>query len=106
MADLVYHAICSVDLYVNDADGGFEWAAPDAEVHAFVNEAERPIGTYLYGRRLYETMAVWQTFGLDPDEDPVVRDYGRLWRGADKVVYSRTLDAVATPRTRLERTFD
>jgi dihydrofolate reductase len=106
MTDLIYHAICSVDGYVNDVDGRFDWAAPDAEVHAFVNDLERPIGTYLYGRRLYETMAVWQTFGLDPAEHPAVRDYGELWRAADKVVYSRTLEGVSTPRTRLERSFD
>jgi dihydrofolate reductase len=105
MANLVYTAICSLDGYVNDRDGGFDWAAPDEEVHAHVNEHERPVGTYLYGRRLYETMAVWETFGLDPAESPVVREYGELWRAADKVVYSRTLPAVGTSRTRLERSF-
>jgi dihydrofolate reductase len=106
MAHLVYSAICSVDGYVNDADGGFDWAAPDEEVHGFVNEVERPVGTYLYGRRLYETMAGWETFGLDPADPAVVREFGELWRAADKVVYSRTLDAVTTARTRLERRFD
>src|ERR1043165_3493793 len=106
MADLIYHAICSVDGYVNDADGRFDWAEPDAEVHAFLNELERPVGTYLYGRRLYETMAGWETLGLGPADPPAVRDYGELWRAADKVVYSRTLEAVSTPRTRLERRFE
>ena len=106
MAKLIYAAICSLDGYVNDVDGRFGWAAPDEEVHADVNEHERAVGTYLYGRRLYETMAVWQTFGLDPAESAVVRDFGELWRAADKIVYSRTLDAVSTPRTRLEPVFD
>jgi dihydrofolate reductase len=100
VAKLIYSAIASLDGYVADRDGNFDWAAPDAEVHAFVNDLERPIGTYLYGRRMYETMAVWET--LD-DPAPEMRDFARLWRAADKVVYSRTLDAVSTPRTRLER---
>jgi dihydrofolate reductase len=103
MGKLVYSAIASLDGYVNDADGNFDWAAPDAELHAFVNDQERPIGTYLYGRRMYETMAVWET--LD-DPAPVMRDYAEIWRAADKVVVSTTLDAVTTPRTRLERTLD
>ena len=100
MAKLIYSAIASLDGYVADRDGNFDWAAPDAEVHAFVNDLERPIGTYLYGRRMYETMAVWETMD---DPAPEMRDFARLWRAADKVVYSRTLDAVSTPRTRLER---
>jgi dihydrofolate reductase len=103
VAKLIYSAIASLDGYVADRDGNFDWAAPDAEVHAFVNDLERPIGTYLYGRRMYETMAVWET--LD-DPAPEMRDFARLWRAADKVVYSRTLDAVSTPRTRLERELD
>jgi dihydrofolate reductase len=102
---LIYSAIASLDGYVNDADGRFEWAAPGAEVHAFVNDLERPVGTYLYGRRMYETMAVWETFDLD-DEPEVMRDFAAIWRAADKIVYSATLPAVSTPRTRLERTFE
>jgi len=100
VAKLIYSAIASLDGYVVDTEGTFDWAAPDAEVHAFVNDLERPIGTYLYGRRMYETMAVWET--LD-DPDPEMRDYAQVWRAAEKVVYSRTLDSVSTPRTRLER---
>jgi dihydrofolate reductase len=105
VARLVYAGITSLDGYTVDANGSFEWAAPDDEVHAFVNDLERGVGTYLYGRRLYETMRVWQT--VPEDEGPeVARDFGRLWREADKVVYSATLAEVTTPRTRLERTFE
>jgi dihydrofolate reductase len=100
---LIYSAIASLDGYVADADGDFGWAFPDEEVHAFVNELERPIGTYLYGRRMYEVMAAWET--LD-DEHPVARDFAKLWRAADKIVYSRTLAKVSTARTRIERAFD
>jgi dihydrofolate reductase len=100
---LIYSAIASLDGYVNDTDGRFDWAAPDAELHAFVNDLERPIGTYLYGRRMYETMAVWETID---DPAPEMRDYAELWRAADKVVYSTTLDTVTTSRTRLERAFE
>jgi dihydrofolate reductase len=106
MAALLYTAIASLDGYIVDAEGRFDWAEPPEDAHAHVNAAERPIGTYLYGRRLYETMAVWQTLGTDPGDPQVIRDYGELWRAADKVVYSSTLDAVSTPRTRLERSFD
>jgi dihydrofolate reductase len=102
---LIYSAIASLDGYVNDAHGRFEWAAPDAEVHAFVNDLERDTGTYLYGRRMYETMAVWETMDVT-DEPAVMRDYAAIWRAAAKVVYSTTLAAVATPGTRLERAFD
>jgi dihydrofolate reductase len=103
MGKLVYSAIASLDLYVNDADGKFDWAAPDAEVHAFVNDQERPIGTYLYGRRMYETMAVWETMD---DPAPLMRDYADIWRAADKIVFSHSLDHVSTPRTWLERDLD
>lgn len=104
MARLIYSAIASLDGYVADSDDGFAWAAPDDEVHAFVNDLERPVGTYLYGRRMYETMAVWE----DPGEglSPVARDYAAIWQAADKVVYSQTLDDVSTARTRLERELD
>src|SRR3954447_13526901 len=106
MAKLIYASIVSVDGYIADKDGNFDWAEPDAEVHASVNDLERSIGTYLYGRRLYEVMDVWQTCGTDSSEPDVVRDFGEVWRAAEKVVYSRTLDSVSTPRTRLERQFD
>jgi dihydrofolate reductase len=107
VARLVYSAIASLDGYVADREGRFEWAAPDEEVHAFVNDLERPVGTYLYGRRMYETMAPWETLEAEqPGLPDPMRDYARLWRAADKVVYSRTLDAVSTPRTRLERAFE
>src|SRR5690348_17039685 len=106
MARLIYSAIASLDGYVADEDGRFDWSAPDEEVHAFVNDAERPIGTYLYGRRMYDVMAVWETMPDGPDEPPVIHDYAAIWRAADKVVYSRTLDAPRTPRTRIEREFD
>jgi dihydrofolate reductase len=106
MAKLIYAAIASLDGYVEDEKGVFDWAAPDEEVHAAVNELERPIGTYLYGRRMYETMAYWETAGRAPDDPEVVRDYGELWRATDKVVYSRTLRAVSSARTRVEHDFD
>ncbi len=106
MGRLVYSVIMSLDGYVDDAEGGFAWAMPDEEVHAYLNDLMRPIGTHLYGRRLYAVMAGWQTLGTSPEESAVTRDFGELWRGADKVVYSTTLDAVSTPRTRLERSFD
>ena len=105
MGRLIYSAIASLDGYVVDSEGSFQWAAPGAEVHAFVNELERPIGTYLYGRRMYETMAVWESLDLD-GEPPEMRDFAEIWRAADKVVYSATLAVVSTPRTRLERAFE
>ena len=105
MAKLIYSALASLDGYVEDADGGFGWAAPDEQVHAFVNDLERPVGTYLYGRGMYETMTFWQDVDTT-DEPAVIGDFAELWRAADKVVYSRTLSAVSTPRTRLERDFD
>jgi dihydrofolate reductase len=105
VSKLLYGAIASIDGYVADEDGNFDWAAPDAELHAFVNEVERPIGTYLYGRRMYETMAVWETMALD-DQSPEVRDYADIWRAADKIVFSRTLEEPTSSRTRIERAFD
>ena len=105
MAKLIYSAIASLDGYVADEDGNFDWAAPDEEVHAFVNDLERPVGTYLYGRRMYETMAVWDSLPLT-GQPPVVRDFAEMWRGADKIVYSRTLAAASTARTRIEQVFD
>lgn len=106
MARLVYLAIASLDGYVEDASGSFDWAAPDEEVHAFVNELAQPIGTYLYGRRMFETMAYWETASTGDDVSPPERDFARIWRAADKVVHSRTLAAPTTTRTRLERRFD
>jgi dihydrofolate reductase len=105
MAQLIYSAIASLDGYIADADGNFDWAAPGDEVHAFVNDLERPVGTYLYGRRMYEMMAAWDTLPL-ADEPDVMRDFAEIWRAADKIVYSRTLESVSTGRTRLERDFD
>ena len=91
MARLIYSTIASLDGYVADEDGNFDWAAPDEEVHAFVNELERPVGTYLYGRRMYETMVFWETMDTGADQPPVMHDFAEIWRAADKVVYSRTL---------------
>jgi dihydrofolate reductase len=105
MAQLIYSAIASLDGYVEDEDGRFGWAKPDEEVHAFVNELERPIGTYLYGRRMYETMVSWETASTG-GEPTVFQDYAQLWRTADKIVYSRTLEEVSSARTRIEREFE
>ena len=105
MAKLTYAAIASLDGYVEDEEGKFDWAMPDEEMHAFVNDLERPVGTYLYGRRMYEVMRVWQTMPLD-GEPAVVADYAALWRAAEKVVFSNSLTEVTTPKTRLEHGFD
>jgi dihydrofolate reductase len=105
MARLIYSAIASVDGYVADADGNFEFLAPDEEVHAFVNDLERPVGTYLYGRRMYDFLVAWETWPLE-GASAVIRDWAELWRAADKVVYSRTLQAPASARTRIEPEFD
>jgi dihydrofolate reductase len=105
MAKLIYSAITSLDGYVADEDGNFDWSMPDEEVHAFVNDLERSVGTHLYGRRMYEVMVSWETMAL-ADEPPVIRDYAEIWRAADKVVYSATLDSVSSARTRIERNFD
>lgn len=106
MARLSYIALTSLDGYLEDADGRFDWARPDAEVHGFVNQLEGPIGTHLYGRRMYETMAVWQDMGDEPGLPAAEAAFAESWRGVCKVVYSRTLDDVRTPRTRLEQAFD
>ncbi len=106
MAKLIYSAITSLDGYVADEEGNFDWAAPDEEVHKFVNDLERPIGTYLYGRRMYEVMAYWETAGAVSDEPPVVQDFAEIWQAADKIVYSKTLETVSSARTRIEREFD
>jgi dihydrofolate reductase len=106
VARLIYFAIASLDGYIEDESGRFDWAAPDEEVHSFVNDLERAIGTYLYGRRLYDTMVYWETAHTVADQPPHVLDYAAIWQAADKVVYSRTLDEVASARTRIERDFD
>jgi dihydrofolate reductase len=105
MAKLIYSAITSLDGYVADGEGNFDWAAPDEEVHTFVNDVERSVGTYLFGRRMYEVMVAWETMPLG-DQPPVVRDFAEIWRAADKVVYSKTLQTVSSARTRTERDFD
>ena len=103
MAKLIYAAITSLDGYVADADGNFDWAEPDEEVFTFVNDLERSIGTYLYGRRMYEVMVYWETFPTTADQPPVERDFAELWQAADKIVYSTTLESVSSARTRIER---
>jgi dihydrofolate reductase len=106
MVKLIYGSIASLDGYVADEDGEFGWAAPDEEVHAFVNDLERRVGTYLYGRRLYEVMRYWETVDATSAQPSVERDYAQIWRATDKIVYSRTLRSVSSARTRIERDFD
>jgi dihydrofolate reductase len=106
MGKLVYSAITSLDGYIEDEDGTFGWAAPDEEVHAFVNDLVRAVGTHLYGRRLYETMAVWETNPSLAEGSPATRDFAEIWQAAEKIVYSRTLEAVSTSKTRIEQEFD
>jgi dihydrofolate reductase len=106
MAKLVYSTITSLDGYVADENGNIDWAEPDAEVFAFINDLERGFGTYLYGRKLYETMVYWETFDATGDQSPGERDFAAIWLAATKVVYSRTLGEVSSARTRLEREFD
>jgi len=106
MAKLIYSAITSLDGFVADRDGNFDWAAPDEEVHTFVNDLERPIGTYLYGRRMYEVMAAWETAHTVADQPAVIQNFAKIWRSADKIVYSTTLETVSSIRTRIERVFD
>jgi dihydrofolate reductase len=106
MAKLIYSAITSLDGYVADEDGNFDWAAPDDEVHSFVNDLERPVGTYLYGRGMYDVMAYWETADTDADQPTVGQDFAEIWQAADKIVYSKTLNEVSTARTSIERDFD
>ena len=103
MARLVYAAIASLDGYVADEAGRWDWSMPDAEVHAAVNDLTRSAGTHLYGRRMYDVLVAWETI---EDDAPEIRDYAELWRAADKVVYSRTLTEPRSARTRIERQFD
>jgi dihydrofolate reductase len=106
MAKLIYSAITSLDGYVADEDGNFDWAEPDEEVHTFVNDLERPIGTYLYGRRMYEVMVFWETPLTLADQAAFMKDYAQIWQAADKIVYSKTLKAVTSASTHIERDFD
>lgn len=106
MAKLIYSMITSLDGYVEDANGNFDWATPDAEVHTFVNDLSRSVGTYLYGRRMYEMMVYWETAHTLPNQPAHIVDYARIWQAADKIVYSSTLTAPASTRTRIERDFD
>jgi dihydrofolate reductase len=106
MANLIYSPIASLDGYVADENGNFDWAAPDEEVHRFVNDLERPVGTYLYGRRMYEVMVFWETAHTLADQPPSIQDFAQIWQAADKIVYSKTLETVSSARTRIERDFD
>jgi dihydrofolate reductase len=106
VAKLIYSAIASLDGYIADQNGSFDWAAPGEEVHGFINDLERPVGTYLYGRRMYETMAVWETDPSLAEPSGVSRDYAQIWQAAEKIVYSKTLERAVTDRTRVENDFD
>jgi dihydrofolate reductase len=106
MAKLIYDAGTSLDGYVADETGNFNWAELDEEVYAFINSRERQIGTYLFGRKMYETMAVWETPEVLPNLTPAAREYVAIWQAAEKIVYSTTLQTVSTAKTRLEREFD
>ena len=106
MAKLIYSALTSLDGYVADEDGNFDWAVPDEEVHAYINDLARPLGTYLYGRRMYETMVGWETDPTLAEQSPLMRDFAEIWQAAEKIVYSRTLEEASTKKTRIERDFD
>lgn len=106
MANLIYSAIASLDGYVADKSGGFEWAQPDEEVHAFINELERPVVTYLYGRKMYETMLYWESAQSAVEHTPVLREFALIWKAADKIVFSRALKSVSSRKTRIESKFD
>src|SRR5213593_3816322 len=106
MAKLIYPTISSLDGYVADENGKFDWAKPDEEVHAFVNDLERSVGTHLYGRRLYEVLVAWETMDERPDQPQFILDFAQIWQAADKIVYSRTLETVSSAKTRIEREFD
>jgi dihydrofolate reductase len=106
MAKLIYSAITSLDGYVADEDGNFDWAAPDEEVHTFVNDLERPVGTYLYGRRMYEVMVYWERAHTLADQPLFMQEFAQIWQAANKIVYSKTLNTVFSARTRIVRDFD
>lgn len=105
MAKLIYSTIISLDGYTEDKDGNFDWGEPDEQVHTFVNDLWRSFGTYLYGRRMYEVMIYWETAHLRADQPAYLRDFALIWQAADKIVYSKTLEAVSSERTRIERDF-
>ena len=105
MAKLIYTAITSLDGYIADKDGNFDWAEPDPEVHSFVNDLQRPVGTYLFGRRMYEVLVAWESMDVY-GQPPYTRDFAELWRAAEKIVYSRNLDKASSAKTRIERNFD
>lgn len=106
MAQLIYSAIASLDGYIEDRDGNFDWAMPDEEVHSFINNLERPVGTYLYGRRMYEIMMVWETDPGFAADSPLTQDFAQVWQSADKIVYSKTLAVASTRKTQIERNFN
>jgi dihydrofolate reductase len=106
VAKLIYSAITSLDGYVEDEDGNFDWSAPGEEVHSFVNDLERPVGTYLYGRRMYEVMVGWETAHTLANQPPFMQDFAQIWQAADKIVYSKSLETVFSAKTRIERDFD
>jgi dihydrofolate reductase len=106
VAKLIYSTLASLDGYTEDQDGRFDWARPDEEVHSFFNDLERPVGTHLYGRRMYETMVYWEGPQAMEGQPPFIRDFAEIWRAAEKVVYSRTLEEPSSARTRIERSFD
>jgi dihydrofolate reductase len=106
MGKLIYSMLTSLDGYTEDENGSFDWAAPDEELHQFVNDLSRPVGTHLYGRRMYETMSYWETADADPDAPEIVRDFAGIWQAADKIVYSHSLKDITSARTRIEREFE
>lgn len=106
MSKLIYVMPTSLDGFIAGDTDDMDWSAPDEEVMAFINDMHRPIGTYLYGRKNYEVMTVWETTDVIPDRTPTMIDFGRIWQAADKIVYSKSLETVATAKTRLEREFD
>jgi dihydrofolate reductase len=105
VANLIYLSIASLDGYVADQDGNFDWAEPDEEVHTLVNDLERPVGTFLLGRRMYEVLVAWETMET-ADQPSFIEDFAGIWRAADKLVYSKTLNAASSARTRIEPVFD
>jgi dihydrofolate reductase len=105
MAKLIYSALASLDGFVADADGNFDWAEPDEEVHTLVNDLQRPVGTMLLGRRMYDVLVAWETMET-ADQPAVIQDFAEIWRATDKIVYSRTLEEASSAKTRIERSFD
>jgi dihydrofolate reductase len=106
MVQLIYSVIASADGYVEDAAGTFDWAAPSEDLLSFINDLERPVGTYLYGRRMYQTMRYWETAGTVPDQSPSFREFTSIWQSAEKIVFSKTMESAPSARTRIERNFD